>query len=234
MFENARQRCSIAIDKLNEHYEIGKYLTDLDEKNKSFIIDAKILEKCKNALDAFEQMPSLDTAVSEFTQNNLGRIDYLFKTLHRPKEFLELKPADDGGISALRGTDGRWVKAHQMSTGQRVALALSVMFSLYLAADNAPSFILLDEPVANMDDLHMLNLLDILREIALQGTQIFFTTANADVARLFRRKFSFFGDYYKHFTFVRQNEKGTKIFESSYDPNQDEEVFSREIILTRT
>lgn len=167
-------------------------------------------------------MPSLETAIIEFTTNNIERIEYLFKSLHRPKEFLQLKITEDGSLAALRGNDMLWVKAHQMSTGQRVSLALSVMLSLYLTAENAPKFIMLDEPVANMDDLHMLNLMDILREIALQGTQIFFTTANPDVAILFRRKFSFFGRNFKQYNLVRQNNDGTNIYVYTYNPNFEE------------
>lgn len=91
------------------------------------------------------------------------------------------------------------------------------------------SFILLDEPVANMDDIHVLNLMDILRDLALNGTQIFFTTANPDVALLFRRKFSFFGAEYKHFTFIRHVDTGTKIFECIYNPNLEEYVEKKEV-----
>lgn len=230
VFENAKERCRIAVDKLNEQYDIGKNTTELNRKEEHLKVSKKVFERCSTALNAFVDMPSLETAVSGFVNSNLERIKYLFKRLHRPKEFSDLKFGDDGCIWAFRGIDNIWVKTHQMSTGQRISIALSVMFTLYLAAENAPGFILLDEPVANMDDVHMLNLMDILREIALQGTQIFFTTANPDVAVLFRRKFSFFGNEYKHFNFVRQNDKGTKIYECLYDPNYEEYVSKKEVV----
>ena len=73
------------------------------------------------------------------------------------------------------------------------------MFTLFLSNDKAPNLIMLDEPVANMDDIHMLNLLDLLRRLALSDTQIFFTTANPEVAKLFRRKFSFLGEDFRFF-----------------------------------
>ncbi len=60
-----------------------------------------------------------------------------------------------------------------MRTGQRACSALLIMFTSHSTADYAPGFILLDEPVANMDDLHFLNLIDILRNLAVEGSQIF-------------------------------------------------------------
>ena len=77
------------------------------------------------------------------------------------------------------------------------------MFALFLSNENAPNVIMLDEPVANLDDFHMLNLMDVLRRLALADTQIFFTTSNPDVAKLFRRKFSYLED---EFGFYRVSE----------------------------
>lgn len=54
---------------------------------------------------------------------------------------------------------------------------MAVMFALHMAAPNAPQFLLLDEPLATMDDTQVLNVLDILKSMAEQNTQIFFTTA---------------------------------------------------------
>ena len=62
-----------------------------------------------------------------------------------------------------------------MSTGQRSTIAMAVMFALHMAAPNAPQFLLLDEPLATMDDTQVLNVLDILKSMAEQNTQIFFT-----------------------------------------------------------
>lgn len=78
-----------------------------------------------------------------------------------------------------------------MSTGQRTALVLSVFFQMNLTADYTPAFLLLDEPVANIDDLNILALIDFLREfVIIHHRQIIVTTANQNVAKLFRRKFS--------------------------------------------
>ncbi|HAK72710.1 MAG TPA: hypothetical protein DCP36_02425 [Sporomusaceae bacterium] len=108
---------------------------------------------------------------------------------------------------------------YQMSTGQRISLALAIMFCLHIAAPRAPKLLLLDEPVANMDDLHLLNLIDILREFALQRVQIVFTTANPDVAGIFRRKFSFFGPEFQHYELIRKNDDFTEILTLEYSPD---------------
>lgn len=220
-FETAKTRCDIALNKLKDIEEVKKLQSEFEQLGHLQEIISKKISRCKQALDAFAKMPKLDDSVDDFLNRNYQRIEYFFKLLHRPKEFISLKP-DEDGISALRVSDGVTVKAHQMSAGQRASLALAVMFTLHLAAPNAPRFIIFDEPVANMDDLHLLNLIDILREFALQGTQIIFTTANPEVAGLFRRKFSFFEDNFKHFEFIRSNEKPTKINVIQYEPDKEE------------
>ena len=59
---------------------------------------------------------------------------------------------------------------------------------------SAPPVILIDDPIAHVDDLNCLAFLDYLREIALTGRrQIFFSTANDKLASMFERKFDFLG-----------------------------------------
>lgn len=54
--------------------------------------------------------------------------------------------------------------------------------------------ILMDDPIAHIDDLNSLSFLDYLREIVLTGRrQIYFATANDKLATLFERKFDFLG-----------------------------------------
>ena len=86
-------------------------------------------------------------------------------------------------------------------------LVISVFFWMNLATPFVPNFLLLDEPVANIDDLNVLALMDFLREIAVtHRRQIFFTTANQNVAKLFRRKFSFLLDDFQELRFFREEE----------------------------
>lgn len=195
--------------------ELNNKISDNEKKNK---VLGKRFKRCNEALASFHKMKKLSNYSREFITENETKIKYIFRSLHRPKEFSNIKFGDHE-IIITREYDNKEIGISQMSTGQRISLALSVMLSMYLAAPNVPMFLLLDEPVANMDDLHVLNLLDILRDIATTGTQIFFTTANPDVAGLFRRKFSFFGSQFRHFEISRKDEGASyiNIYKYSYD-----------------
>lgn len=129
----------------------------------------------------------------------------------------------------IRSGTNEKVSMSKMSTGQKVCLALAFMFALYLSNENAPKVIMLDEPVANLDDLHMLNLLDLLRRLALADTQIFFTTANPDVAKLFRRKFSFLEEEFAFYRIIDTGKK-TKINCESYKMDKEEPVKNKRIL----
>ncbi|MND00617.1 hypothetical protein D3C83_193000 [compost metagenome] len=62
-----------------------------------------------------------------------------------------------------------------------------------------------DDPVAHVDDINTLSLLDHLRDIALsEQRQIFFATADSKLANLFGRKFRFLGERYKQIDLARQ------------------------------
>jgi len=118
-----------------------------------------------------------------------------------------------------------------MSTGQRSAVVLSIFIRLHIIMKSAPNFILLDEPVANIDDLNILALLDFLKEICSSNkTQIFFTTANEGVSRLFKRKFSFLEDRFCEFEFVRYGNENTIISKKIYNSNNDAVVNNLELL----
>ena len=173
------------------------------------------------ALEKLNSLKQLNEYSMLFIKSNIQRIEHFFKALHTPREFVSLD-ADSEGIVAMREKDNVPIRMYQMSTGQRVSLALAIMFSLHIAAPRAPKFLLLDEPVANMDDLHLLNLLDILREFALQKVQIVFTTANPDVAGVFRRKFSFLSSEFLHYDLIRKNSDNTQITTIEYTPDSED------------
>ncbi len=103
---------------------------------------------------------------------------------------------------------------NEMSTAQRVCLALSLIFAKFLLSKDAPRFILLDESVANLDSLHLLNLLDFLRDASLKGIQIYFTTANYDVYKITKSKFSFLGDKFHSYE-LSKNEDGKAIIKKN-------------------
>lgn len=109
-----------------------------------------------------------------------------------------------------RKTDEKYM-IKMMSTAQKVCLALSVIFAQFFIAKDSPRIILLDESVANFDALHLLNLFDFLRDITLNNIQIFFTTANKDVARISNNKFEFLGNDFYLYKLDRGDESKAEI-----------------------
>lgn len=158
-------------------------------------------------------------SLEETLNAHIKKIEGIFKLLIASNEYEMLKVVD-GEIVAIRSSNGEEVSMAKMSTGQKVCLALAFMFDLFLSNSQTPNIILLDEPAANLDDLHMLNLLDTLRKMALSGTQIFFTTANPNVAQLFRRKFSFFEEDFKYFS-ISETEQKYEIKFETFVPTQE-------------
>lgn len=181
------------------------------------VIEERI-QKCRLACEVIERQKRLEDVMKEFLIQNAKQIELFFKLLHRPKEFSKLS-IHDGNIRFMRNSNGQWAESGQMSTGQRMALAFSVMITLHISAANAPNFLMLDEPVANLDDMHVLNLIDLLREIAISGTQIIITTADSQMAKFLRRKFSFLKDEYSHFELTRKGNAQTLIDVIHYSPD---------------
>jgi DNA repair protein SbcC/Rad50 len=90
--------------------------------------------------------------------------------------------------------NGSLTNLTEISTGQRSALGLSMFLAQNMKLRFAPPVILIDDPIANVDDLNCLSFFDYLREIALtERRQIFFSTANDKLAAMFERKFDFLG-----------------------------------------
>lgn len=100
----------------------------------------------------------------------------------------------ENGQLIVRRDDGATHAVNQVSTGQRAALALSIFLALNESAGTAPPVILIDDPVAHVDDLNALSFLDYLRDLVVNSRkQVFFATADARLAALFQRKFEFLG-----------------------------------------
>ena len=173
-----------------------------------------MVERCARAVQAFEKMPSLSSFVENVIRSNIQQISKFFKWMHHSGEFEKLD-IDDKGIYAVRGLNKQEVRTYEMSTGQRSTIAMAVMFALHMAAPNAPQFLLLDEPLATMDDTQVLNVLDILKSMAEQDTQIFFTTANGIMINLFKECFKNTTFDYKEYQFVKRVNRPSEIKESS-------------------
>jgi len=181
----------------------------------------KLVQKIVRTQNAINQLDKL-TESHEFAQNfiehHINRISEVFGALHMPKEFDRLV-LHEKQLTGVRGS--ALVPIKHMSTGQKTAVALSVFLTLNSAMKTAPHFILIDEPVSNIDDLNILSLLDFLREMVIEhGKQIFFTTANYNVRKLFRRKFSFLEHEMIEYCFERTTNLKTSVTVKQYDQRE--------------
>jgi len=193
---------------------------EIEKKEKELNLLNIKRERCNAAIFAFKSLKNLNEYMEKFISENSEIIERIFKLIHKPKEFSDLK-IQDGKISFVRTKTGELTDATKISTGQSVSLTFSILLSLYMSAPNAPRIIILDEPIANMDDMHILNLIDLIRELVLNGTQIFITTANDQIAKFLRRKFSFMEASFVHIIMNRINDNQTQIVEVIYSPEQE-------------
>ncbi|WP_248928818.1 AAA family ATPase [Paenibacillus hamazuiensis] len=174
------------------------------------------------AAEALSGLKNLSEYGDDFVKSNFEAISSLFVALHAPNEFEYLSWTDDNKIAAKRKGSPALCGIHEMSTGQRTSVILALFFVMHLVMDSAPKFLLLDEPVANMDELNVLGLLDFLRQLTItHGTQLFFTTANPQVATLFRRKFSFLQEHFRTFHLQRSPDGPVQIHVQSFIPSQE-------------
>lgn len=172
--------------KTEELHEATEQLRDLSARRENF-------SKANDVLSRITQEHSLEKATKEALESIRGHVSDIFARIHSPAEYVLGDFHGEALLSTREGNHDRGV--NQVSTGQRAALALSIFLALNRSAERAPPVMLIDDPVAHIDDLNALSFLDYLRDLAV-GTrkQIFFATADAKLAALFQRKFEFLGE----------------------------------------
>lgn len=192
---------AVAVTQQNKGIQdVQRYLAELD---KTIITCKQMAKRCQVAVEALQQLRSLKKHAQSFVEDNLQEISMVFKKLHLPPEFSDLQVREDE-IMIMRPGSGRPVRINEMSLGQKTSLALAIMFQMHMMGKNAPRILLLDEPIANLDDIHIMNLVDILRELTINGAQLFITTSNKEVARYFARKFAFLDDEVVYYSLKRK------------------------------
>lgn len=145
---------------------------------------------------------SLEDATRGALASIRKQVSYIFERIHSPCEYELGDFSDDSLLVTREGKIPR--RANQVSTGQRAALALSIFLSLNQSAERAPPILLIDDPVAHVDDLNALSFFDYLRDLAVsERKQIFFATADTRVAALFQKKFEFLEGRYRKITLAR-------------------------------
>jgi hypothetical protein len=149
---------------------------------------------------------SKNTFLSDYINKNKTEIVSVFNFIHTPREFKDIR-FTDGKITLISNEDGDRTLS-EISTGQRSALALSIFLSLNKKLTKGPNVLMFDDPVAYVDDMNVLSFFDYLRELVIKSRrQVFFATANDDLAFLFRKKFEFLESELKEFKLERKAEK---------------------------
>lgn len=197
-----------------ERQRIQERISNLQKKQERAFYLRNILQK----------LQPLESYAKKFIEAHLNQISSIFLQLHTPQEYvrLELQTVNQREeLIAVRNSASRdIVRLQEMSTGQQTAVVLAVLLEMHLSMQNVPHFLLIDEPVANIDDLNILSMLDFFREMVIsQHRQLFITTANQNVAKLFRRKFSFLKEEYTEFTIKRSKNMKVNISVKQYDQN---------------
>jgi DNA repair protein SbcC/Rad50 len=158
-------------------------------------VESERLARAQQVLLDLRTNHSLDVGLSNFLDANLGAIQSIFSKIHVPHE-LRLSNLAECRLERIDSKQS--VDLTRVSTGQRAALVLSVFFALNLSLRQGPPQMLIDDPIAHIDDLNALSFLDFLADIAESGRrQVFFSTANEKLANLFQKKMEFLGDDFK-------------------------------------
>lgn len=224
-------KCELEIERMESADSIAFEKKMLEDYKATVKRVEPQVARCAKAVQTFERMPSLSSFVEKGIKSNIQQISKFFKWMHHSGEFEELG-IDSDGIYAIRGLNHQKIRTYEMSTGQRSTIAMAVMFALHMAAPDAPQFLLLDEPLATMDDTQVLNVLDILKLMAEQNTQIFFTTANGIMINLFKECFKNTNLDYKEYQFVKRVNRPSEIKETSInDTKTIEEITLDDLTL---
>jgi chromosome segregation protein len=164
--------------------------------------EEKALHEAGKLLDDLIENASLENATREALDAIGDQINEVFTRIHSPREY-EYVGSPGVLLRTAEGQDPRTLD--QVSTGQRAAFALSIFLARNRTAASSPPVLLIDDPIAHIDDLNALSFLDYLRDLAVNsGRQIFFATADTRVASLFSKKFSFLGDRFKTISLARE------------------------------
>ncbi|MEX1013935.1 MAG: ABC transporter ATP-binding protein, partial [Candidatus Paceibacterota bacterium] len=180
--------------------EASEKIQKLDKKINSHKPKQEQASKALTVLEGIFENYSKREYLKDFFQNNRTEILEIFKLIHSPREFSDLIFDENDTIKLERET-GVLATLNEISSGQRSALAISIFLALNKKLKNGPDVLLFDDPVTTIDDLNTLSFLDYLRELSINSNrQIFFATANDDLAYLFKKKFEFledesFGEY---------------------------------------
>lgn len=174
---------------LGQERQDRKVHADLEKRRKQLTSQAsqqraklKRLQRAFDTLTKLKKDHSLQDEMNAALLQNRKSIETIFSQIHSPVEFSGL--SDKFPLLRRKNNDAD-AKLTEISTGQRAAYALSIFLAQNSQLMSAPPVMLIDDPIAHVDDLNALSFLDYLREVAVRGKrQIFFATANDKLATL--------------------------------------------------
>ncbi|MNX55076.1 hypothetical protein D3C86_858250 [compost metagenome] len=192
-------------DSLNAEFLVKNARERLEKNEKILTQNTPKRNRFEKAYTRLLELTSGEATkrVEEFFKSNLNEVIDIFKSIHVPREFSDLK-FEKRRLTLIGDNENEPRYITEISTGQRSALALSIFLSLNNKLANGPDLIMFDDPVAFIDDLNALSFLDYLRlHVLKSGKQIFFATANNRLAHLFEKKFAFLEDDFKQWHLER-------------------------------
>lgn len=178
----------------NSHNEINNLLIENNEITNKLPAVKELNSRLDKAVKMLSKLSSNseDHILEDYFNQNLEEIKDIFKIIHSPREFTDIKYQDKTLVLFKEQIKHGM---SEISTGQRAALALSIFISLNRKLKNGPNILIFDDPVTFIDDFNALSFLDFLRYfIVKEKKQIFFATANKKFSSLFKKKFDFLGD----------------------------------------
>lgn len=215
-FENLKRYLNIPSDKiisdlskdlnlLNQNLETFRLIESSQGEIKKLLVENEIINeglpqikelnsRLDKAIKILSRLSSNgeDVILEDYFNQNLAEIKDIFRTIHSPKEFTDIKYQDK---TLVLFKEEKEYQISEISTGQRAALVLSIFISLNRKLKNGPNILIFDDPVTFIDDLNALSFLDFLRYfIVREKKQIFFATANKKFSALFKKKFDFLGE----------------------------------------
>lgn len=180
-------------------------LSEVEAERRNQLVElSQSIEKVTAALSVIGDIVtnhSMESASEQAITATHAVADEVFARIHVPAEFSITTNVEH---PLKRRTDETKLTLNEISTGQRAAYMLSMFLAMNAQVADGPKVLMLDDPIAHIDDLNALSFLDYLRDLVLTGErQIFFATADEKIAGLFAHKFAFLGDEFRTIQLIR-------------------------------
>ncbi len=190
-FQRLLNECEVIVSSENDESYMLKLKSDLEVLNKKLLAGKSYISRADRTIKHYEEFVRDET--KESLSPLLSPASEFFSRMHANEVYRKLSVSN--GEDALKwtvfadGFDDALDAEEKFSQGQRQDLALS----LYLAkACSTGGSFFLDEPIAHLDDLNRVAMLDIFRLLATSKSDLnlVLTTASDGLARHLVQKFS--------------------------------------------